>query len=208
MRLIPLSYWSAIALAIPVIVSLFYANFYLCSECLMTNEVSSQVSINMPRSQAWEKLRDLSLAHNYVPGLVKTEVTTELKEGVGASRKVFQTETKGINETVIEWQDGHGFLIRLHRGDKGAPPPFKEAFFRYQLDDGDSSDTTILTTSMSYTMGMGFVGSFLEKLFLKNIFNGVILDVAISLKQFYETGEKVTPAILKQVKADYKKAAS
>lgn len=174
----------------------------------MTNEVSSQVTINMPRTEAWEKLRDLTLAHNYVPGLVKTEVTTELKEGVGASRKVFQTETKGINETVIEWQDGHGFLIRLHRGEKGAPPPFKEAFFRYQLDDGDSPETTLLTTTMSYTMGMGFVGGLLEKLFLKKLFKGIIRDVAISLKQFYESGEKVTPAILKQVKADYKKAAS
>lgn len=170
----------------------------------MSNEVSSQVTIQLPLDQAWEKLRDLSLAHNYVPGLVNTTVNTENKEGVGASRTVFQTETKGIDETVVEWQDGHGFLIRLHRGEKGAPPPFKEAFFRYRIDAGETPDTTLLTTSMSYTMGMGFFGGLLEKLFLKNIFHSVNRDVAISLKQFYESGERVTPEILKQVKASYK----
>lgn len=173
----------------------------------MHNEVSSQVTINVPRAQAWEKLQDLTLAHNYVPGLVKTEITTELKQGVGASRKVYQTETKGIDETVVEWQDGHGFLIRLHRGDRGAPAPFKEAFFRYRIDDGDSADTTLLTTSMSYTMGMGFIGGLLERLLLKKLFTSVIRDVAISLKQFYESGERVTPAMLKQLKSDYKKTS-
>lgn len=169
----------------------------------MSNQVSSQVTIQMPLDQAWAKLRDLSLAHNYVPGLVKTIVNTENKEGVGASRTVFQTETKGIDETVVEWQDGHGFLIRLHRGEKGAPPPFKEAFFRYRIDAGATPDTTVLTTSLSYTMGMGLFGGLLEKLFLKKIFQGINRDVAISLKQFYESGERVTPEILKQVKASY-----
>lgn len=170
------------------------------------NEVSSRVTMAIAKDDAWEKLRDLTLAHNYVPGLVKTEITTQQREGVGASRKVYQSETKGINETVIEWQDGEGFLIRLHRGDKGAPPPFKEAFFRYHIAEGDVAGTTVLTTTMSYTMGMGFLGRLLEKMFLGKIFQSVINDVAISLKQFYESGERVTPEILKQVKADYKKA--
>ena len=72
----------------------------------MPEEAKCQLVINMPREQAWEKLKDLSLAHNYVPGLVKTEITTSEKTGIGASRKVYQTQTKGINETVTEQEFG------------------------------------------------------------------------------------------------------
>lgn len=173
----------------------------------MPEEANCQLVINMPRPQAWEKLQDLSLAHNYVPGLVNTEVTTAKKTGVGASRKVFQTQTRGINETVTEWTEGSGFLIRLHRGEKGAPPPFKEAWFRYWLEDGEQPGTTLLSTTLIYNMSMGAFGRWLEKTFLRNIMKNVVRDVAISMKQFYESGEPVTPKILKQVKANYKKSA-
>lgn len=170
----------------------------------MSNEAKCQLTLQMPRAEAWDKLRDLSLAHNYVPGLVKTQINTEIKEGVGASRKVFQTETRGIDETVVEWHEGSGFLIRLHRGEKGAPPPFKEAHFRYWLDDGEEEGTTLLTTSLIYTMGLGPLGRVLETLLLKRIFKSVISDVAISLRQFYESGERVTPQMLKKAKAAYR----
>jgi Polyketide cyclase / dehydrase and lipid transport len=166
----------------------------------MSSEVSSKVIININRVDAWCKLRDLSKAHHYVPGLVKTEFNTAIKEGIGASRRVFQSESKGIDETVTQWEDGSGFLIRLHRGDKGPPPPFKEAYFRYWLEEGAKDGTTQLTTTLTYTMRMGFLGSLLEKLILKKAFHAVIRDVAISLKQFYETGQPVTPKRLKEIK--------
>ena len=88
----------------------------------MAREVSEQIVIDLPRSEAWEKLRDISLAHNYVPGIAKTEIITEQTEGVGASRYVYRNPRSWIQETVEEWDEGSGFLIRLHKGDKPAPP--------------------------------------------------------------------------------------
>ena len=52
----------------------------------------------------------------------------------------------------------------------------------------------------------GGFGRWLEKTFLRKVFKTVIRDVAISMKQFYESGQPVTPAILKQLKADFKKS--
>ena len=95
----------------------------------MKHEAAARVVINMPREQAWSLLRDLSLAHNYVPGITRTEITTEKAEGPGASRRVFQSSGKGMDETIVEWNEGHGFLIRLHRGEKGAPPPLPMRHF-------------------------------------------------------------------------------
>jgi len=161
-------------------------------------EVHSTVRIEMPRQKAWEILRDLTKAHSYVPGIVDTVITTEQVEGVGTSRIVYQSKTRGLNETVVEWNDGYGFLIRLHRGEKGAPPPFKEAYFRYAIaDDGDA---TSLTTSLIYTLGMGWFGKLLETLLLKRIFERTIADVALSMKHFYETGRPTRKEDLKRMR--------
>lgn len=160
--------------------------------------VSATSHIRVPCERAWELLRDLSLAHNYVPGLVKTEITTECKEGIGASRKVFQSEAKGIDETIEEWNTGRGFLIRLHCGDCGAPFPFKQAHFRYAID-GHGPDT-LLTASLVYTMRWGAIGRMLDRLLLKRFIKKRIRDVALSMKIYYESGERVTPQKLKQAK--------
>ncbi len=173
----------------------------------MSSEATARVVMNVPREKAWEKLRDISMAHNYVPGIVKTEVTTSKKEGVGASRKVYQSETKGLDETVIEWNEGHGFLIRLHRGDAGAPPPFKDASFRYRIEDAGNGQTA-LTTSLIFTMRWGAFGEFLHKRLLAGVFRSTIRDVALSMKAYYETGEPTTPEKLKQLKADLKAKTS
>ncbi|MBW2939648.1 SRPBCC family protein [Zhongshania aquimaris] len=172
----------------------------------MKHEAAARVVINMPREQAWSLLKDLSLAHNYVPGITHTEITTEKAEGPGASRRVFQSSGKGMDETIVEWNEGHGFLIRLHRGEKGAPPPFANAAFRYRLDDA-GHNCTALTTSLMFDMRWGALGRFLHSRLLHKTFRGVIRDVAISMKQFYETGEPVKPEQLKQLRINARQAA-
>ena len=164
----------------------------------MTQEVSTSVVIDIPREQAWAKLRDISLPHNYVPGIVKTEIVSDNTEGIGASRYVYRNARSYIQETVEEWNEGHGFLIRLHKGDKPAPP-FKLAWFRYQLDD-QGEDRTLFTASMIFELPWGPLGAFLEKR-MAGIVKKTIADVACSMKLFYETGEPTTPAALKEFRA-------
>ena len=163
----------------------------------MAQQVSSQVIINIPRAAAWEKLRDISLAHHYVPGIVKTEIVSEHTTGVGASRYVYRNRRSYIQETVEEWHDGTGFLIRLHKGDKPAPP-FKSAWFRYELADHDT-DSTRFTASMKYELPWGAFGSWLEKK-LQKLIAATIADVATAMKLYYETGEPTTAAALKRYK--------
>ena len=52
-------------------------------------KIDCEIIIDLSQTKAWQRLRDLTLAHNYVPDVVRVEITTEKKEGVGASRKVF-----------------------------------------------------------------------------------------------------------------------
>ena len=163
----------------------------------MTEHVKTQVIIDIPRSEAWNKLRNISLAHNYVPGIVKTELVSDTAEGVGASRYVYRNARSYIQETVEEWQEGEGFLIRLHRGDKPAPP-FSSARFRYHLADAEG-DRTLFTATMSYDLPWGALGRWLAAR-MRPFVDATIRDVALAMKLYYESGQPTTPAALKAFK--------
>ncbi|MBP8926872.1 MAG: SRPBCC family protein [Pseudomonadales bacterium] len=165
----------------------------------MNHAAEFRVTIALPRARAWEKLCDLGLAHHYVPGLVRTDITTSARIGVGASRRVYQSEARFLDETVIEWREGHGFVIRLHRGDQGAPAPFREATFRYWLDDAGDGNTSLCTT-LAYTVRWGLLGKLLDRLVLAKAIRGSTRDVAICLKDFYERGVALDPARLQVLK--------
>ena len=157
---------------------------------------AADVLVNLPRSEVWQRLRDLTIPHKYVPGLRDCRMATEQKEGVGASRRVFTTSGMEMDETVIEWDEGKGFVIRLHDGDGPPPPIFTEACFHYILEDAPGGKTLFRPT-MTYTIKYGLLGRLLDKLMLNMIIRSNMKKVGLGLKQFYETGQPSNPAYRK-----------
>ncbi len=165
-------------------------------------EAVGRVHIPMPRDEVWEKLRDLSLAHNYVPGVTAIRIDTAQREGVGASRTVTMQNGSEMQETVEEWDEGHGFLIRLHKGDKVAMPLFSRFYFRYRIDDDDEGKGggTVFLPAMVYETRFGPIGALLGKVIHK-AFLGAVHDIGLAMREYYLTGAKVTPERLKELKA-------
>lgn len=161
-------------------------------------EAVGHVHIPMPREQVWEKLRDLTLAHNYVPGVTAIRIDTPQREGVGASRTVTMKNGSEMQETVEEWTEGYGFLIRLHKGDKVAMPIFSRFYFRYQIDD--DGDGTVFSPAMVYETRFGPLGALLGKLIHKG-FLGAVNDIGLAMREYYLTGKAVPPERLKELKA-------
>lgn len=175
----------------------------------MPTKVHAAASIELPIEACWQSLRDLTRATSYVPGVVKTVVTTDRKEGVGASRVVTHRQFGEMNETVIAWDEGEGFTIRLHKGD--APPrPFKEAIFRYELRPASSSSSTAspsstasrceIHTSLTYELPFGVLGRMIDALFMHRIFRRNVIDTAVSLAEHYRTGEPVPESALPRLR--------
>lgn len=160
------------------------------------NDASWQLVLDMPREKAWDILQDLTQAHNYVPGIIDTRLTTERTHGLGASRNVYQSKSKYLQETVIEWTEGYGFKLRLHKGEKDSP--FPKASFTYHLED--QNQQCLLSTTMSYEMPFGFIGRKIDELFLNRIITSIIRDVAFSMKHYYETGKATSKSDLKNIK--------
>jgi hypothetical protein len=78
-------------------------------------------------------MTDLSVPQHYVPGVTRTEITTTVREGVGASRLVYMLGLLPLRETVVDWQPMRGFSIALALKNSPMPWPVKHGVFRYQL---------------------------------------------------------------------------
>lgn len=146
--------------------------------------VTAESMVNLTREQCWELLSDISLPHNYVPGILKTELVTEQTQGVGASRLVYQKPDKSMGETVTEWREGKGFTLRIHHPGGGPQSPFKEASFTYAIAERDG--TTLLQNSMSYELAGGLFGKLLDVLLVHRLSEKTIQKVTSRQAAFYE----------------------
>ena len=158
----------------------------------MPSTVTYEVHVGLPRAEVWEGLRDLTRAPRYVPNLTGVELTTDQHEGVGASRRVFQKNGKPLDETVVEWEDGFGFKLRLHNGDK-PPAPFPEAWFDYRIADAPDGGT-LFRPALIYGVPGGLFGRLMNALLIKRIALKNVRQVAENFKRYYETGEITNPA--------------
>lgn len=153
--------------------------------------VTAQVVLDMPRGEVWRRMQDLTVSKYYVPGLLDCRVTTAHQRGVGTSRKVCMKHMV-MDETVTEWEEGRGFLLRLHNGVR-PPPMFSRASCRYRLEDGPDGGCIFVHT-LSYVMRGGVFGILLARLLMNGVMQKSATAVAENLKRYYETGKPTNPA--------------
>ena len=161
-----------------------------------TQQASVSVLADLPLTSAWENLQDFSLAHNYVPKLTRTEIVSQAKTGLGAHRRVY-SGSKFLEETIIEWNEGEGFTIKLHRGEKPMPP-FQLAEFVYALSEHSPQQTRIDLT-LRFSMPWGGLGKLLARSVILPAMRSQLRQVAAGMKHFYETGNPATDADRKRL---------
>ena len=156
----------------------------------MSTTVRGAAAIPLPLEVCWQKLRDLTRAKDYVPGLSDCVVTTAAKEGVGASRSVTHKQFGAMDESVVVWDEGKGITLRLHKGEQPARP-FAEACFRYEFRPAAAGSGCEIHTALSYRLPLGGVGRLLDRLFLGRLFKQNVVDVAVCLAEYYRTDRRV-----------------
>lgn len=134
------------------------------------------VNLEIPRERAWDKLKDLSLAPCYVPGVKAMDFITRKKEGVGAARIVYPQRLK---EEVISWKPGKEILLGLSKRGRERFFPFKKSVFRYTLSE---TGQTFMKLSLEYEPMMGRFGNLL----FGGIIKKRIIKTAQSLENFYK----------------------
>lgn len=152
--------------------------------------ISASTVVELPQQASWEKLKDLSVAHYYVPGVVDSRMVSEIKEGVGASRIVYQSAEQHMEETVVDWREGKSILLKLH--NETFFLPFQNGQFKYEIEADGSGNKTELTGTLSFQPPLGMLGQWAFKYLIANSLTENVQGTVDGLKYFYETGNAVS----------------
>lgn len=153
-------------------------------EARQESRASVSLVINQPRQVVWEVISDLAHADDYVPNLDSVTLQPGQSGGEGASRRVVGSDGRELDETVIEWREGEGMVLRLHRGDD-APFPFARARFEYQLQ-AMSPAVTAVHLNLVYQPRYGWLGQLLDRWVLAATVERQVMGVASGLKRVAE----------------------
>ena len=162
--------------------------------------VRAELPVDVDLTAAWRRLRDLSAPHLYVPGLTGAAFTGRQREGVGTRRRVRAAGLLTLDETVTEWREGAGLTLRLHRGDRGPPLPFRAFLFDYGLVDRGGS--TWLVNRVRYSLRPIARSARLDRAIVRPFIARVLRDITLAQKIHYETGRRVTAARLRAWKRE------
>jgi ligand-binding SRPBCC domain-containing protein len=156
---------------------------------------TSQVRINAPKDKVWSVLADLGGIQRYNPAVSKSYYNTEETDGVGAGRVCELLPMGEVKETASQWKDGESYTLDVT--PVKAMPPMKDvqAEFSVRADD----DGTVVNLEMNYNMKFGPIGALMDAIMVKPQFSSVAPNILKGLKHFVETGEEVTPQVIKQI---------
>lgn len=160
-------------------------------------QIHSEIEINAPKEKVWGILADLSSAERYIANVSKSYYVSEQKEDVGARRVCEFVPMGSVTESVAEWQDGERVTLDIRPGKIG--PPFKVANARFAV--GQDGDETVVTLTVDYALKFGPLGKLLDALLVRSRMRKAFGDVLLGLKHYSETGEIVSPSVLKRVKS-------
>ena len=138
-------------------------------------------------------LANIGAVQDYSPGVVKSYYTSEIREGVDASRHCDLLPTGTVEERVVDWHDGEQFSIEIYEGTE---VPYL-GVSHFTLDRKGTG--TIVTQVMDYKptddQPNTLVGGSMEGLVGK-----IVGGNLVGLKHFVETGEVVTREVFKRIR--------
>jgi len=149
--------------------------------------ITRRVSINAPKQKVWEVLTDFGNVQSLSPNIVKSYLTSEQKNGVGAMRHCdFASMGAQVEERIVEWNEGESFKIDIYESKNMPMITGMEAVFKLSEEEGE----TVVTGTFEYGM-TNALGGFLNSIAMKKMNKKAWVTFMAGLKHHIETGEDV-----------------
>lgn len=124
--------------------------------------LKNEISINAPVKRVWAILSDLKLLEKYDPTVLKSELISAEKSGVGAKRKVYMKDGKNwFEEKVTQWQPDHALTIQLTNCT------FPINSLKHSYSFSSNGGVTIVRQVMEYEVKFGLLGKIMDWLMIK-----------------------------------------
>ena len=155
--------------------------------------VAREIQVDAPIEKVWAVLADIEAVQDYSPGVVKSYCTSDMREGVDASRHCDLLHTGTVEERIVDWRDGEQYSIEIYASSE--VPYTGVAHFSVKRDGVG----TIVTEIMDY-MPSDDTPIALEGKSLQGLVSKVIEGNLVGLKHFVENSEVVTHEVFKRIR--------
>jgi uncharacterized protein YndB with AHSA1/START domain len=145
-------------------------------------QFSTHAEIEAPINRVWDALADIGNIYQWNPGVIKSHVTSEVPEGIGASRYCDLGSGNYLDEEVVEWSQNQALTMRI----VGTSLPFRKADIRFKLQEDNAS--TIVNVSPEYELRYGVIGWLLDLVFVRRTYQRGMQNLLSGLKAYVEAG--------------------
>lgn len=151
--------------------------------------IRRKIEINASKENVWQAIAKFGDICHASPAVLKSYISSEKKEGVGATRHCdFAMMGATAEEKILEWNEGESLKIGVYELKKMPGIKKMEAFFKVESIDDNH---TFLTGTLSYSMKNMFF-DLMNAMMMKKM-NTKMWDANIAgHKKYIETGEIVT----------------
>ncbi len=147
--------------------------------------ITGDIHIDAPKEHVWDILADLGGIKNFHPGLTDSYYHPGAKRGVGASRHCDLKPFGSLEETVVRWEEGESYTLRIHDGKK--VPPFSRAEGTLAVRANGGGSGTVATMTLEYSLKFGPLGRLMNAIMVRRQFEKVIPAVLGGLKKYAES---------------------
>ena len=149
--------------------------------------ISRKIAINASKKDVWRAIAKFGDICHASPGVLKSYVTSEQQEGVGATRHCdFVMNGATAEEKITAWKEGESLSIEVFDLKKIPGIKNMNADFMIRTDNGK----TILQANLHYDMKNIFF-DVMNGLMIKRMNNKLWNSVVAGHKKYIETNERV-----------------
>ena len=160
--------------------------------------ISREIEIDSSKEEVWKAIANFGDICHGSPGVLKSYVTSEQQEGVGATRHCdFAMMGATAEEKIIAWKEGESLSIEVYELNKMPGIKTMKADFSVRTEN----NKTVLRADLHYDMKNAFF-NMVNSLMMKKMNSKNWNTVLAGHKKYIETGERVvqdTPLELDKV---------
>lgn len=120
--------------------------------------VEQSIDIEASPEAVWEVLSDLTAMRAYLHGVKSVDIVSDSSEGVGATRYCVFEDGIELEERVIEWSPGSGYVLETIKAVK---VPMESNRIRFEIAGSNGGAT--VRQSMQYRMKGGLLAPLFER---------------------------------------------
>jgi len=142
--------------------------------------LENSIRIDAPLAEVWSVLASLDALDQYDPGIKKSEVVSDAREGPGSARRCDLAAGGWFKEKVTDWQPQRSVAFELFE----CTLPVRRLTHSYLLSA--NAGETLVRQRMEYELKFGPVGRLLDAIVVRKKWDAGVRAFFVGLKEYVE----------------------